>query len=69
MRSEGRYRAEILDRCWSIYLSLTRAFVLSENFHVEFPVGVETALITGALNVTILMTGNRTLSVRGRVCV
>ena len=58
-RSEGRYRAALLDRCWSIYLSLTRAFILSENFHVEFPVEVESALIAGALHVSIPMTGNR----------
>ena len=64
MRSEGRYRAELLDRCWSIYLSLTRAFILSENFHVEFPVEVESALIAGALHVSIPMTGNRTISLR-----
>ncbi len=40
MRSEGRHRAALIDRCWSIYLWLARAFILPENFHVEFPVAV-----------------------------
>jgi hypothetical protein len=37
MPFEGRQRAAVVDRCWSIYISLTRAFVLPEEFHVEFP--------------------------------
>ena len=31
-------RAALIDRCWFIYLSLTGAFTLPEDFHVEFPV-------------------------------
>jgi hypothetical protein len=64
MRFEGRHRAELLNRCWSIYLWLTRAFILPERFHVEFPVTVETALITDVLHVTVPMTGKLTLSLR-----
>jgi hypothetical protein len=41
MPFEGRQRGAALDRCWSIYLSLTRAFIVPEEFHVEFPVAVE----------------------------
>ena len=46
MPFEGRQRAAALDRCWSIYLSLTRVFILPEEFHVEFPVAAESVLIT-----------------------
>ena len=52
MLFEGRQRAAALDRCWSIYLSLTRAFILPENFHVGFPIVAESVLITGTLQVT-----------------
>ena len=48
MRSEGRHRANLIDRCWFIYLSLADAFSLPENFHVEFPGTVETTLVSGA---------------------
>jgi len=64
MRSEGRHRAALIDRCWSIYLGLTRTFILPENFHVEFPVAAESALITGVLHVSVPMTENLTLSLR-----
>jgi hypothetical protein len=64
MPVEGRQRAAVLNRCWSIYLSLTRAFVLPEEFHVQFPVSVETALVSGALQVTIFIGGDLTLSLR-----
>ena len=62
MRSEGRHRAAVIDRCWSIYLWLSHAFILPENFHVEFPVATESALITGVLHVGVLMSENMTLS-------
>ncbi|MBI4489208.1 MAG: hypothetical protein HY694_08995 [Deltaproteobacteria bacterium] len=64
MRFEGRRRAQLLNRCWSIYLWLTQAFILPENFHVEFPATAESALITGALHVTVPMTERLTLSLR-----
>ena len=50
MRFEGRRQAQLFDRCWSIYLWLTHAFSLPESFHVEFPVAVESTLITGTLH-------------------
>jgi hypothetical protein len=64
MPFEGRQRAAVLDRCWSIYLSLTSAFNVPENFHVEFPVVVESALVSGALHVTVPVGGDMTLSLR-----
>lgn len=64
MRSEGRHRAALIDRCWSVYLWLTRAFILPENFHVEFPVAAESALITGVLHVSVSLTETLTLSLR-----
>ena len=64
MRSEGRLRAALIDRCWSIYLWLSHAFNLPENFHVEFPVATESALITGVLHVSVPMSENLTLSLR-----
>ncbi len=64
MRSEGRHRAALLDRCWFIYLSLTDAFSLPENFHVEFPSTVESTLISGALHLTVSLSGILTLSLR-----
>lgn len=64
MRSEGRHRAALIDRCWSIYLSLTGAFTLPEDFHVEFPVAAESALITGVLHVSVPLSENLTLSLR-----
>ena len=53
MPFEGRQRAAILNRCWSIYSALTRTFNISESFHVEFPVTAESALMSGMLNVTV----------------
>ena len=53
MPFEGRQRAAALDRCWSIYLSLTSVFILPENFHVEFPIVAESVPITGALQVPV----------------
>jgi hypothetical protein len=64
MPFEGRQRAAALDRCWSIYLSLTRVFILPENFHVEFPIVVESVLITGALQVTVSIGSDLGLSLR-----
>ena len=64
MPFEGRQRAAALDRCWSIYLSLTRAFILPEDFHVEFPVAVETVLVSGALQLTVPIGSDLTLSLR-----
>ena len=64
MPFEGRQRAAVLDRCWSIYLSLTRAFALAEDFHVQFPGTVESALVSGALQVAVPVGGDLTLSLR-----
>lgn len=64
MRSEGRHRAALIDHCWSIYLSLTGAFTLPEDFHIEFPVAAESALITGVLHVRVPLSENLTLSLR-----
>lgn len=64
MRFEGRQRADLIDRCWSIYLCLTDAFTLPDNFHLEFPSAVETALITGALHIAFPIRANLTLSLR-----
>ena len=64
MPFEGRQRAALLDRCWSIYLSLTSAFNVPESFHVEFPVVVESALVSGALHVTVPVGEDMTLSLR-----
>lgn len=64
MPFEGRQRAALLDRCWSIYLSLTSAFNVPESFHVEFPVVVESALVSGVLHVTVPVGEDMTLSVR-----
>lgn len=64
MPFEGRRRAAVLDRCWSIYLSLTRAFILPDDFHVEFPVAVESVLISGAFQFTVPVGSDLTLSLR-----
>ena len=64
MPFEGRQRAALLDRCWSIYLSLTSAFNVSESFHVEFPVVVESALVSRALHVTLAVGEDTSLSLR-----
>jgi hypothetical protein len=64
MPFEGRQRAAVLDRCWSIYLSIARAFSLPENFHVEFPITVESALVTGALHITVPIGADLSLSLR-----
>jgi hypothetical protein len=64
MRSESRRQAQLLDRCWSIYLWLTQAFILPESFHVEFPATAESALITSSLHVTVPITKELTLSLR-----
>ena len=64
MPFEVRQRAALLDRCWTIYLSLTSAFTVPENFHVEFPVVVESALVSGALHITVPVGEDTTLSLR-----
>jgi hypothetical protein len=64
MPFEGRQRAAALDRCWSIYLSLTRAFILPEEFHAEFPVAVESVLISSTLQFTVPIGSDLTLSLR-----
>ncbi|MGE5302365.1 MAG: hypothetical protein ACM3TN_03495 [Alphaproteobacteria bacterium] len=64
MPFEGRQRAAAVDRCWSIYLSLTSFFVLPENFHVEFPIVAELVLITGALQFTVAIGSDLSLSLR-----
>jgi len=64
MRFEGSQRAAVLNRCWSIYQSLTRSFTVPENFHVEFPITVESVLISGTLHVTVPVSGDLTLSLR-----
>ena len=64
MPFEGRQRAAVLDRCRSIYISLTRAFILPEEFHVQFPVIVESVLVSDALQVTVPIGGDLTLSLR-----
>jgi hypothetical protein len=64
MPFEGRQRAALFDRCWSIYLSLTNAFNFPESFHVEFPVVVESTLVSGALHVTVPVGADMMLSLR-----
>jgi|SRR5262245_10411203 len=64
MPFEGRQRAAALNRCWSIYLSLTRAFILPEEFHAEFPVAVESVLISATLQFTVPIGSDLTLSLR-----
>jgi hypothetical protein len=64
MRFEGRRQGQLLDHCWSLYLWVTDAFTLPESFHVEFPVAVESALITGTLHITVPVTAQLTLSLR-----
>jgi hypothetical protein len=65
MPFEGRQRAAALDRCWSIYLLLTRAFILPEEFHAKFPVAVESVLISATLQFTVPIGSDLTLSLRG----
>ncbi len=62
MRFESRQRAQLLDRCWSIYLWLTQTFILPESFHVEFPSAVESAIISGVLHFAVPITEKVTLS-------
>lgn len=64
MPFDGRQRAALLDRCWSIYQSVTGAFQVPESFHVEFPVVAESALASGALHVTVAIGAGLTLSLR-----
>jgi hypothetical protein len=64
MPFERRQRAALLDRSWSIYLWLTSAFNVPESFHVEFPVVVESAFMSGALDVTVPVGEDMTLSLR-----
>ena len=64
MRSESRRRAQLLDRCWSVYLWLTSVFTLPEAFHVEFPAAAEAVLMTSALHVVVPLTNQFVLSLR-----
>jgi len=64
MPFEGRQRAQLLDRCWSIYLWLSQAFILPASFPVEFPAAAGSALITSTLHVTVPISEKLTLSLR-----
>lgn len=64
MPFEGRQRAAVLDRCWSIYLTIARAFNVPGDFHVDFPSTVESALITDTLHISVPIGGGLTLSLR-----
>ena len=64
MRFEGRRRAQLLDRCWSIYLWLTHDFPLPEHFHVEFPAAAESTLVAETLHLTVPISETLTLSLR-----
>ena len=64
MPFEGRQRAAVLDRCWSIYLTIARAFNVPDDFHVDFPSTVESALITDTLHFSVPIGGGLTLSLR-----
>ena len=64
MRFEGRQRAALLDRCWSIYQSIASAFNVPESFHVEFPVVIEAALMSGSLHLAVAVGAGLTLSLR-----
>lgn len=64
MPFDGRQRAALLDRCWSIYQSVTGTFHVPENFHVDFPVVAESALVLGSLHITVPIGAGLTLSLR-----
>jgi hypothetical protein len=64
MPFEGRQRAALLDRCWSIYQSVTSAFRVHESFHLQFPDVAESALVSGALHITVPIGADLTLSLR-----
>ena len=63
MPFEGRQRAAVIDRCWSTYVSLNDAFEAPENFHLEFPGIVESALLSGRLRFTVSAGSGLTLRV------
>jgi hypothetical protein len=64
MPCEGRQRAAVIDRCWSIYLSIKHALSLPENFHVEFPAAVESAVMSSSLHFTVGIGGDLMLTLR-----
>jgi hypothetical protein len=53
MLFEGRQHPAVIERCWSTYLSITRILSVPENFHIEFPAMVESAVTSGTLQFTV----------------
>lgn len=64
MPFDGRQRAALLDRSWSIYQSLASTFNVPESFHVDFPIVAESALVSGALHVAVPIGADLTLALR-----
>lgn len=63
MPGEGRERALLIDRCWSIYILLTEHFSVPSAFHEEFPVLVERATHSGLFHLTVCLSDGHSLSV------
>lgn len=65
MPGEGQERALLIDRCWSIYLLLTEHVSVPSAFHEEFPVLVERATHSGLFHLTVRLSDEHSLYIRG----
>jgi hypothetical protein len=64
MSYEEYQQAQILDHCWSVYLLLTANLPLGEDFPAQYPALVESALISGNLQISLKITELYDLHVR-----
>ncbi|MBL7073664.1 hypothetical protein ISS37_00295 [candidate division KSB1 bacterium] len=53
MLYDSYQRRLIIDRCWLIYDLITETFAVPHQFHIDFPLMVEVALISGYLQVLV----------------
>ena len=56
MLHDSHQRRLIINRCWLIYDLITKKFHPLHEFHMEFPSLAELALISGYLQVLVVIT-------------
>ncbi len=64
MSYENYQQVQILDHCWSNYLLLSASFIISESFHTQYPILVESALISRTLRINLKTAESYNLHIR-----
>ena len=64
MSYEEYQQSQILGHCWSIYLLLTDNFPIPEDFHAQYAVWIESALISGILLISLQIAESYQIHIR-----